>query len=384
VKYKAKSKVSKGWTRGLAGVALLAPPLLLGLGLWVGSEFFMRAVPVDRPFGLKVLRHTPESVTLTRTALSARRGEFRLEWSSGYGLVGEILELSEKSVTRRFTGVLGRLEQGLAVRVRPYALEDNPLRSCSLSYSTVSFSSELGTLPAWFVPAAHTPEKPAPTTWAILIHGRSGGPQEFVHALPTLHKAGLPALAPSYRNHGGAPRSPDGLHHHGHREWKDVESALEYALAHGAKDFVLYGVSMGGSMCLTTLRRSKYAHLIRGLVLDCPALDWNAVLEMQAESYKFSKRTARAVARVSEWRSGWALEKVNHTVDTAALGVPTLLIHGDTDTVVPVSSSDTFAKLHSSEVAYLRVADADHIQAWNVDQAACQAALESLLERVMS
>ena len=379
MKYKA---LSKGWTRGLAGVALLAPPLLLGLGLWVGSEFFMRAVPVDRPFGLKVLEYTPDSVTLTRSTLSARSGEFRLEWTQGYGLIGEILELTEKTVTRRFKGVLGRLERGQAVRVRPYALEDNPLRSCGLSYSTVSFSSELGVLPAWFVPAAPTPGV-RPTTWAILIHGRSGGPQEFVHALPALHAAGLPALAPSYRNHGSAPRSPDGLHHHGHREWKDVESALEHAITHGAKDFVLYGVSMGGGMCLTTLRRSKYAHLIRGLVLDCPALDWNAVLEMQAESYKFSKRTARAVARVSEWRSGWALEEINHTADAAALGVPTLLIHGDTDTVVPVSSSDAFAKLHSSEVTYLRVPDADHIQSWNVDRAACQAALESLLERVL-
>lgn len=380
MKYKA---LSKGWTRGLAGAALLAPPLLLGLGLWVGSEAFMRAVPVDRPFALKVLGHSADTVTLTRTLLSARTGEFRLEWTQGYGLIGGILELTEKTVTRRFKPVLGKLKRGLAVRVRPYALEDNPLRTCGLSYQTVQFSSELGELPAWFVPATHTPGIAPPGTWAILIHGRSGGPQEFVHALPTLHKAGLPALAPSYRNHGTAPRSPDGLHHHGHYEWKDVEAAFEYALQHGAKDFVLYGVSMGGGMCLTTLRRSPYAPLIRALVLDCPALDWNAVLEMHADSYKFSKRAARAVAKVSEWRSGWALREINHTVSPAPLGVPTLLVHGDIDTVVPVSSSDKFAELHSGEVTYLRVHNADHIQAWNVDREAFREGLEDLLERVM-
>src|SRR5690606_37187059 len=99
--------------------------------------------------------------------------------------------------------------------------------------------------------------------------------------VPVFHRAGYTSLLISYRNDGDAPSSADHRYGLGDTEWRDVESAIRFALDSGARDVVLMGWSMGGATVLQTLTRSTFATAIRGVVLDSPVVDWVTTLQYQ-------------------------------------------------------------------------------------------------------
>ena len=72
-------------------------------------------------------------------------------------------------------------------------------------------------------------------TWAIMVHGRGATRQEGLRAVRPARELGLTSLLISYRNDGLAPSAQDGRYGLGSTEWRDVEAAIEFALAHGAR-----------------------------------------------------------------------------------------------------------------------------------------------------
>lgn len=105
----------------------------------------------------------------------------------------------------------------------------------------------------------------------IFVHGHGTDRGEGLRILPTIVEQGFPSLVMTYRNDAEAPESPDGLYHLGQTEWRDLEAAADYALAHGAEDLILVGYSMGGAITCTFLRESVRADRVRGAILDAPA-----------------------------------------------------------------------------------------------------------------
>ena len=103
-------------------------------------------------------------------------------------------------------------------------------------------------MPAWLLEP-----RQANGRWAVLVHGRAARREECLRALPALLRLGFTCLVVTYRNDPTAPPAPDGRYNLGLSEWRDVESALEYAAAAGASGVVLGGWSMGGAVVLQTL-----------------------------------------------------------------------------------------------------------------------------------
>ncbi len=183
-------------------------------------------------------------------------------------------------------------------------------------------------------------------------------------------------------NGQGAPASSDGLYHLGDTKWRDLEAEVRYALAHKANDVVLYGWSMGGGIVETFLRRSNDANRVRAVVLDAPALDWRATLDLAADERHLPGVLTFVAERIVAARLGLAnLDPIDALRGSAQLRAPTLLFHGTEDTVVPIGPSDAFARARPDLVTYIRVAGADHTQEWNVDPMVYTAALRSFLMR---
>src|SRR5699024_8087936 len=131
--------------------------------------------------------------------------------------------------------------------------------------------------------------------------------------------AGLTSLLISYRNDGDAPAAADRRYGLGLTEWQDVEAAIVFALARGARQVILMGWSMGGAIALQTADRSAHSDVISGLVLDAPVINWVDVLAHHAEL----NRIPAAVGEFALWllsnRAGRALTGLAAPLDLKAL-----------------------------------------------------------------
>lgn len=302
----------------------------------------------------------PDRVVLERSTDTERPGVYGLEWQGGRAIAGPITGEDEDSVTRRLRDVDGYLVPGMEVAIDANVWAGDPREAFGLRSRTVPVRGELGTMPAWFVPGRGD-------TWAIFVHGINATPQTGLRLVPALHRAALPTLLITYREDLGAPASPDGYHHMGLTEWRDLEAAARYAFAHGASRLVLIGYSMGGAIVAQFMERSALAPRVAGLVLDAPVLDWSETISYNATRMGFPGFAAAPVkwavgARIdADWDS---LDALQHSDD---FELPILLFHGEDDEVVPIATSDDFAAELPRWVTYFRVPEAGHTESWNVD-----------------
>jgi fermentation-respiration switch protein FrsA (DUF1100 family) len=82
-------------------------------------------------------------------------------------------------------------------------------------------------------------------------------------------------------------------------------------------------------------------------------------------------------------RNGLDWKALDHLDRIDADGAPILVLHGDRDGVIPPSTSRRLAARLPDRVSFVRFADADHGEAWNVDRARYERALGAFLERAV-
>jgi uncharacterized protein len=365
--------------RGATLTALVLVIVLIAAGAAASWHFSSAVLVPDRsgwPPDATVEALSPGRVVLSRSDATLRPGVYGLLWQGGHAIVGEVVKSEADSVTRRLRAVQGYyLRPGMKVALDSDVYAGNPRQTLGLPFKDVGIPDELGPMPAWLIPARSR-------TWAIVVHGINGDQQAGLRIAPTLHRAGLPSLLISYREDPGAPASPDGFHHMGLTEWRDLQAAARYALSHGARRLVLIGYSMGGAIVAQFMERSSLAPRVAGLVLDAPALDWKAILEFNAEEMGLPGFLATPVewaigARIdADWSS---LDALRHPED---FHLPILLFHGTEDSIVPIASSDEFAAELPHWVTYYRVPRAEHTESWNVDPRLYERRLRAFLARI--
>lgn len=243
--------------------------------------------------------------------------------------------------------------------------------------SEVVVEGETGPLPAWILPAGQG------TDWALLVHGRGATRAQMLRLVPALHARGVTSMVVSYRNDSPECSDPSGRMHFGHREWRDLEAAADAALARGAARLLLGGMSMGGAIIGTFLRRSQRAEAVVGTILDSPALNWGPVLRQVARSMRLPGWLVPGVMTTAAWRARIDWAALNHVAAAHRLTCPVLLTHGDRDGVVPVELSDAYAESRPDLVTYRRVADAGHVAAWNCDPGGYDAAVGAFLNQLI-
>jgi uncharacterized protein len=363
-----------------AVVAVLAL-LVVALGVvtasvWHFSSFVL--VPDHSPFSaeVEVESVSPNRIELARSENSTWPGHYGLAWEGGHAVVGPIVAEDSDTVTRRLDDVRGYLVPGVEAGLESNVYSGDPREARGLPFTTVEVRGELGPMPAWLIPSRDD-------TWAIVVHGINDD-REIGHRLaPALRRAGLTSLVISYRDDLGAPDSPDGMHHMGQTEWRDLEAAVRYALAHGAERIVLVGYSMGGALVTQFMQRSSLAGRVAALVLDAPALNWQEILSFNATRMGFPAIAALPVELAIEARTDVDWDSLDAVQHPEAFQLPILLFHGDDDEVIPIETSEEFAEELPDRVTYYEVPEAGHTQSWNVEPRLYERRLRRFLEQAL-
>jgi pimeloyl-ACP methyl ester carboxylesterase len=202
---------------------------------------------------------------------------------------------------------------------------------------------------------------------------------------------GFPALAVTYRNDLGAARDPSGYHRYGQTEWSDIEAAVRWSLAQGARSVVLVGQSMGGGGVVAAfLERSPLAPKVTRVVLDAPMLDLPAAIDHQAGRHlipiigRLPAPLIWMAKSIASARFGVDWPATSYLDETTWLKVPALVTHGEDDPRVPISISIRLNELKPSLVTLERFPGAGHLESWNIDRPRYTSLVESFLEPVVS
>lgn len=370
---------------GLLGVAVLAT----GLGAAVVALRVARNVvmpPRQRRYDIEVLAldEAAGTIVLSRTPDTVAPGRYSMwfDGDRGHARIGEIVGHDATTVTRQVHSVQ-RGDLARASRARWAGWWYLSPADLAVPFSEVSIRTPVGMAPAWRINAEN-----ASGDWVIQVHGRAVTRSEGLRAVRVFTDSGYTSLLISYRNDGDAPPSIDGRYALGDDEWRDVEAAIAYARAEGARRIVLMGWSMGGATVLQCITRSTLAEHVVGVVLESPVVDWVRVLHFQAAASGLPApvRDAAMIMLASHRASRWVglddpidFDRLDIVARAAELSIPMLVLHSADDGFVPSDGSVALAAARPDVVRLEHFSIARHTKLWNYDEPRWERAISAWL-----
>lgn len=237
----------------------------------------------------------------------------------------------------------------------------NPLHDYGIPYEDVTIQSSDGyQLSAWYVPAPIRTGVPVRNLCVVLVHGGGRDRRAWLRHLPMFHEQGYSALLFDFREHGLSSGNCNGFTY-GMKERFDVVAAAKYAKdVRGHKKVVAIGTSVGASSVI--MATALDATTIDGVVAE-NAITTCAMLQDYLIMNLFGGYFSRhwiSVYVFNAFRltcSAWLNVRVGnkpskhcqalHCVQKIAPR-PILLMHGDSDEVVPQSHSEQLYRAAAS------------------------------------
>jgi pimeloyl-ACP methyl ester carboxylesterase len=361
-----------------AGIGLGLGAVLGGGAAGIGWLYSSVLLDTSRQtaFPERVLAADAGAVMLAANRLTCQPGVWGLRWADGLAAIGPVLGTGRREVVRELLG--GPVPPAGTAAVLDTGPYDPDPGAVGLDFETVAVPGPLGDYPGWLVPGGDRP-------WVVLVHGRGGSLREGLRILPALHRRGHPVLVAAYRNDEGAPASPDGHDHLGDTEWTDLAAAVDYVRGRGADRVVLYGWSMGAAIIGAYLDRAPDADRVAAVVWDAPLVDWRATLRQQARNRRLPSVLSPLASAVTTRRIGIDFDRFDLRRNPPAVRPPTLVVHTDDDTAVPVSATRALvaaAPRLDWPIRYREVPGVEHTAAWNADPAAYERAVTGFLDEV--
>lgn len=235
-------------------------------------------------------------------------------------------------------------------------------------YEEVNVPTAYGAAPAWLFEADNT------DVWVIHIHGSWTDRSIMFRDVHAFSSLGFTSLVPTFRSDAEVSPPQAESSHLGQTEWRDVESAVAYGVAHGARRIILSGWSMGGTIALLTAERSAHRDRIVGLVLVGPVTSWRKTITAGAARAGVPAMGAGLLMRLLQAPLFARMLGLEEPIDFDALdwvdvsdrvAVPTLVLHSNADQEVPWEISAAFQRANPATVTLISLPEAHHTQEWN-------------------
>jgi pimeloyl-ACP methyl ester carboxylesterase len=235
-------------------------------------------------------------------------------------------------------------------------------------FEEVRITTAYGAAPAWIFQGKKT------DTWVIHIHGSWTERSIMFRDVHAFSPLGFTSLVPSFRSDQEVSPPQAESSHLGQTEWRDVESAVSYAVARGARRIILSGWSMGGTIALLTAERSAYRDRIVGIVLVGPVTSWRKTITAGAARAGVPAVGAGLVMSLLQAPLFATMLGLEEPIDFNALewvdipnrvAVPTLVLHSSADQEVPWEISAAFQRANPDTVTLIPLPEAHHTQEWN-------------------
>lgn len=236
-------------------------------------------------------------------------------------------------------------------------------------FEEVHIPTAYGAAPAWLFQGKNT------DTWVIHIHGSWTDRSIMFRDVHAFSPLGFTSLIPSFRSDLEVSPPQAESSHLGQTEWRDVESAVAYAVAQGVRRIILSGWSMGGTIALLTAERSAYRDRIVGVVLVGPVTSWRKTITAGAARAGVPAIGAGLVMCLLQAPPFARMLGLEEPINFDALewvdvpnrvALPTLVLHSYTDQEVPWEISAAFQRANPDTVTLIPLPEAHHTQEWNV------------------
>lgn len=243
---------------------------------------------------------------------------------------------------------------GLQILIRRYLLAPRVVEDqepVGLPWQEVSIPS-VGhkRLFAWWIP------QPRPAPVVILLHGWGGNAQMMLPLAPSLHLAGSSLLLLDARCHG---QSDDDNFASLPRFAEDLEAALDWLRAGpgGDSPVSLIGHSVGaGAALLTASRRSDVAAVVSLAAFAHP----RTMMQRWLGEKGFPPWLIRGLLAYVEYTIGYRFDVIAPCHTISLVRCPVLLIHGQSDTTVPVTDAEAIIANAPTGLVRLTVVPGSH------------------------
>jgi uncharacterized protein len=263
-------------------------------------------------------------------------------------------------------GLAGLIYSGISwftadrlTRATNHPLRIDPLRLSADARAWTAKTTDGITLRGWYLPT----EKPRHLI--VLVHGMWSSWLEMASLGRDLHQRGFGVLLFDLRGHGQSDPSRLYL---GRRERADIRAVMSWAQNEGfTNDRIGWlGYSMGGSTILMEAARNP---LIQVAVIDSPYGNLPKLLNKELSRHSglpgwFNPGILLAARMIYGVRTDDLIP-----IRSARAGGerPLLLIHGESDTLVPVSQARELASAVGASCLTMTLPGVDHVQAYNSD-----------------
>ncbi len=364
------------------GVVVLGVVLLLVavIATWIYSgvlrDELVAIVDVESPRDIEIATVGSGRIEVARTPLTEADGIWGVAGPSGYGQASAVIVTNDETVVRAFRTLDGSFDVGELVRFDPIAYPGDPFAAHGIEFDEVRFTGDLGVYPAWVIDGDRD-------LWVLIVHG--SGPAQRAEALryvPGIVAQRYSVMVITVRGDIDAPRPRDGLRSLGAKEWRDLEAAVEFALAQEAEEIVLVGMDTGASTVAMYLQEADDASAVKGAVFDSALHDPERLADRLAAEREVIAPLRAAGKLLARIRFDIDWEELDQIERAAQYSVPILVMHGTADEFVPLEIADEFVAELGDLATYEVFEGGKHSQLWNADPARYEGALLRFIERV--